>query len=218
MESNNNLKWLCFSGIPDDYPIWITRFQAFAQTKGLFETLTGDDRPPSPPVRPGDNPTNEERASHDAAEEAYRRALDDIEKRKNTLWCYLAMVLDSTSLMLIRHDCVDHKGLGDGHKAWGLLQDIFRVHWSGSCHLALSRLSGSSRVGGKSIVSAFVNFFADKFFKAYIVGHPCVFPIAFVQNSFFKPYQCYSFDAAVNAELSIPFFSSGMRMPHHAPS
>ena len=28
--------------------------------------------------------------------------------------------------MLIRHDCVDHKGLGDGHKSWGLLQDGFR--------------------------------------------------------------------------------------------
>ena len=97
MESNNNLKWLCFSGIPDDYPIWITRFQAFAQTKGLFETLTGDERPPHPPVRLGDNPTNEERAAHDAAEEAYRRALDDIEKRKNTLWCYLGWYLIQTA-------------------------------------------------------------------------------------------------------------------------
>ena len=126
MESNSKLKWLCFSGIPDDYPILITRFQAFAQTKSLFETLTGDERPPHPPTRLSDNPTNEERAAHDAAEEAHRRALDDIEKRKNTLWCYLALVLDSTSLMLIRHDCVDHKGLGDGHKAWGLLQDRFR--------------------------------------------------------------------------------------------
>ena len=28
--------------------------------------------------------------------------------------------------MLIRHDCLDNKGLGDGHKAWGLLQERFR--------------------------------------------------------------------------------------------
>ena len=35
------------------------------------------------------------------------------------------MVLDTTSLMLIRHDCVNHKGLGDGHKAWELLQERF---------------------------------------------------------------------------------------------
>ena len=127
MESNsNNLKWLCFSGLTEDYPIWSTRFLAFSQTKGLFDTLTGNERPPTPPTRLGNDPTDEARAAHDAAEAAHRRALDDIEKRKNTLWCYLAMVLDSTSLMLIRHDCVDHKGLGDGHKAWGLLQERFR--------------------------------------------------------------------------------------------
>ena len=59
----------------------------------------------------------------DAAEAAYRRALEDIEKWESTLWCYLAMVLDSMSLILIRHDCVDQKGLGDGHRAWGLLQE-----------------------------------------------------------------------------------------------
>ena len=59
-------------------------------------------------------------------EEAYRRALDDTEKRKNTLWCYLDKVLDSTGLMSVRHDCVDHKGLGDSHKTWGILQDRFR--------------------------------------------------------------------------------------------
>ena len=120
--SNNNLKWLCFSGLTDDYPIWSTRFQAFAQTKRLFETMTGDDVPPNPPGRLADNASDEQRAAYDAATEAYRRAVDDIEKRKNTLWCYLAMVLDTTSLMLIRHDCVNHKGIGDGHKAWGLLR------------------------------------------------------------------------------------------------
>ena len=76
-------------------------------------------------MRLGDNPTNKERAAHDAAGAAYRRALDDIEKRQNTFWCYLLMALDSTSLMLIRHDCVDHKGLADGHRAWELLQETF---------------------------------------------------------------------------------------------
>ena len=127
MEStSNNLKWLCFSGLTDEYPIWSTRFQAFSQTKGLFATLTGEDLPPDPPERLAHDATDVQRAAHDAAIVADRKAVDDIEKRKNTLWCYLAMVLDSTSLMLIRHDCVDHKGLGDGHKAWGLLQQRFR--------------------------------------------------------------------------------------------
>ena len=45
--ASNNLKWLCFSGLSDEYPVWSTRFQAFSQTKVLFETLTGDDIPPT---------------------------------------------------------------------------------------------------------------------------------------------------------------------------
>ena len=93
----------------------------------MFETLTGDDLPPEAPRRLGNDPTEQELAAHNAATEEHRRALDAIEKRKNTLWCYIAMVLDSTSLMLIRHDCVDRKGLGDGHRAWGLLQQRFRI-------------------------------------------------------------------------------------------
>ena len=70
--------------------------------------------------------TDEDCAANDAVEAAYRRALVDIEKRKKTLCCYLAMILDSNSLMLIRHGCVDHKGLGEGQKAWGLHQERFR--------------------------------------------------------------------------------------------
>ena len=54
------------------------------------------------------------------------KAVTDIQKRRNTLWCNLAMVLDSTSLMLVRHDCGDNKGLGDGRKAWILLRQRFR--------------------------------------------------------------------------------------------
>ena len=36
------------------------------------------------------------------------------------------MTLDDSSLMLIRHDCVNSKGLGDCQKAWQLLQQRFR--------------------------------------------------------------------------------------------
>ena len=76
------------------------------KTKGLLDTLTGKSRPLSPSGRLGNQPTDEERAAHDAA---YRTALDDIEKRKNTLWCHVAMVFESNSLILIRHKCVDQK-------------------------------------------------------------------------------------------------------------
>ena len=124
--ASNNLKWLCLSVLSDEYPILSTRFQAFSQTKGLFETLTGIDVPPNPPLLLPDGASDEQRAAHDAATEACMKAVADIQKRQNTLLCYLAMLLDSTSLMLISHDCVDHKGLGDGRKAWVLLQLRFR--------------------------------------------------------------------------------------------
>ena len=88
--------------------------------------MTGDDVPPNPPGPLPDGASDEQGAAHDAATEAYMKAVIDIQKRNNTLWCYLALVLDSTSLMLIGHDCVDNKGLGDGRKAWLLVQQRFR--------------------------------------------------------------------------------------------
>ena len=87
--------------------------------------MTGDDVPPNPPGRLPDGASDEQRAAHDAATEAYMKAVIDKQKRNNTFWCYLAMVLDSTILILIRHDCVDKKGLGDRRKAWVLLQQRF---------------------------------------------------------------------------------------------
>ena len=36
------------------------------------------------------------------------------------------MTLDANSLMLIRHECVNNKGLGDGKKKGRLLQQRFR--------------------------------------------------------------------------------------------
>ena len=52
-------------------------------------------------------------------------ATEEIENNKmkirddqNTLWFMLPPTLDSTSLMLIRHDCVWKVGLGDGTRAW----------------------------------------------------------------------------------------------------
>ena len=71
--------------------------------------------------RLSDGASDEERAAHDAATGAYMKAVIDIQKRIITLWCYLVVVLDSTSLMLTRHDCVDSR-----RKASILLQQRFR--------------------------------------------------------------------------------------------
>ena len=88
--------------------------------------MTGDDVAPKPPGRLPHGASDEQRAAHDPATEAYVKAVIVIQKRNNTLWCYLAMVLDSKILMFIRHDCVDNKGLGDGRKAWVLRQQRLR--------------------------------------------------------------------------------------------
>ena len=75
--TTKNLKWLCFSGLSNEYTILSPRFQAF--TKGLFETLTGDDVSPNAPGRWPDGASDEQRAAHDAATEAYMKAVADIQ-------------------------------------------------------------------------------------------------------------------------------------------
>ena len=42
------------------------------------------------------------------------------------MWCHLALTLDATTLMLMRHDCVGDDGIGDAAKAWKLLQERFQ--------------------------------------------------------------------------------------------
>ena len=85
METNKNPKWLCFSGLPDDYPIWTTRFQANAQTKELFDINTGVDRSSNPPGL-GDDPTAEERSAHEGAKAAYKTSIKDLQRGKSSLW------------------------------------------------------------------------------------------------------------------------------------
>ena len=124
--SNNSLKWMTFSGLAEDYPTWSTRFSAFAQTKGLFETLTDTVELPDRPAPLREDANDAQTREHEAQTQARATAVQEDESRKNQIWCYLAMTLDASSLMLIRHDCVNSKGLGDGQKAWQLLQQRFR--------------------------------------------------------------------------------------------
>ena len=42
------------------------------------------------------------------------------------MWCHLALTLDATPLMLMRQDWVGNDGIGDGAKAWKLLQERFQ--------------------------------------------------------------------------------------------
>ena len=127
--SNNSLKWMTFSGLAEDYLTWSTHFPAFAQTKRLFETLTDTIELPDRPAALREDANDAQTREHEAQTQARATAVQEDESRNNQIWpiwCYLAMTLDASSLVLIRHDCVNSKGLGDGQKAWQLLQQRLR--------------------------------------------------------------------------------------------
>ena len=112
------MKWLCFSGKQEDFATWSTRFIAYIQSKNLFETLAGTVVEPVEPAALGYAPLNEQREAQRVATEEFENNKKKFRNDKITLWCMLALTLDSTSLMLIRHDCVGKDGVGDGTRAW----------------------------------------------------------------------------------------------------
>ena len=122
--SNNSLKLMAFSGLAEDYPTWSTRFSTFAQTYGLFKTLTDTVELPDRPT-----PLREDTNNAQMREQTQARAttVQEDESRKNQISCYLAVTLDASSFMLICHDCVNNRGLGDGQKAWRIFQQSFRI-------------------------------------------------------------------------------------------
>ena len=58
--------------------------------------------------------------------DAYEKEVADIKEKRNNVWCHLALTLDETTLMLMRHDCVGDDSIGDGAKAWKLLRERFQ--------------------------------------------------------------------------------------------
>ncbi len=51
--------------------------------------------------------------------------VQEINERNNSVWCHIALALDKTSLMYSRHDCMSPDRMGDGAKAWRLLQQRY---------------------------------------------------------------------------------------------
>ena len=58
--------------------------------------------------------------------DAYEKEVADITEKRNNVWFQLALTLDATILMPMRHYCVGDDGIGDGAKAWKLLQETFQ--------------------------------------------------------------------------------------------
>ena len=64
-------------------------------------------------------------AQRQAQVQQRNKEIEDINERNNSVWCHIALALDKTSLMYIRHDCLSQDGTGDGAKAWRLLQQRY---------------------------------------------------------------------------------------------
>ena len=120
------VKLLTYTGKAQDFPIWITRFVAMMQTKGLHKSLLGTEEQPNESAPLANGASKDEKRKHRVLKDAHEKEVADIKKKRNNVWCHLALTLDATTLMLIRHDCVGDDGLGDEAKAWKLLQERFQ--------------------------------------------------------------------------------------------
>ena len=83
-------------------------------TKGLFRTVIGKE-----------DPNANQQAAYDTKMQERAVLVQQRKDNRNTVWSHLALVLNNTTLIYIRNDCVGIDGYGDGTKAWKLLQENF---------------------------------------------------------------------------------------------
>ena len=95
------------------------------QTKGLIKSLLGTEEQPNEPAPLAKWASNDENKNHKVLNDAYEKEVADIKGKRNNVWSHLALTLDATNLMQMRHDFVGDGGTGDGAKAWKLLQERF---------------------------------------------------------------------------------------------
>ena len=76
------------------------------QTKGLYKSLLGKEVIPQevPPL--AEDASEQQRAERETKVQQRNKKIEDIKERNNSVWCHLALALDKTSLMYIRHDCL----------------------------------------------------------------------------------------------------------------
>ena len=121
---STTMKWLCSSGKQEDFATWSTRSSLVFKRKIFSKHWLAQQWNQSNPQLWG----TLRRMSRERLIELQQRNLNNKKFRddKNTLWCMLALPHDSRSLMLIRHDCVNKDGLGEGTRPWNLLNERFR--------------------------------------------------------------------------------------------
>ena len=96
------------------------------QTKGLSKSLHGTEEQPNDSAPLANGASNDEKKNRKLLKDAYEKEVADIKEKRNNVWCHLALTLDATTLMRMRHDGVGDDGIGDAAKAWKLLQVRFQ--------------------------------------------------------------------------------------------
>ena len=76
---------MTFSGFAEDYPSWSTRFSAFAQTKGLFQTLKDTVELPNRRAPLTEDANDAQTRENEAETHARARAVHENETRKQDL-------------------------------------------------------------------------------------------------------------------------------------
>ena len=95
------------------------------QNKGLYKTLISNEDKITRPSKFPENTSDEERATRDVQQKEYAIKVEEKQNRNKTVWCYLALTLDSTTLMTIRHACVNADGMAFTATMHQLLRALF---------------------------------------------------------------------------------------------
>ena len=90
---------------------------AIMQTKGLYKSLLGTEEQPNEPAPIANGASSDEKKNQKVLKDAYEKEVADIKEKRKNVWCHLALILDATTLMLMRHDCVGDDGIEYGAKA-----------------------------------------------------------------------------------------------------
>ena len=91
---------------------------AMMQTKGPYKSQIGTEEQPNERAPLAKGASNDEKKNHKVLKDAYEKEVADIKEKRNNVWCHLALTLEATTFMLMRHDCVGDDGIGDGAKVW----------------------------------------------------------------------------------------------------
>ena len=192
------VKLLTYTGKAQDFPIRNTRFVAMMQTKGLYKSLLGTEEQPNEPAPLANGASNDENKNHKVLTDEYEKEVVDIKEKRNNVGCHLALTLDATTLMLMRHDYVGDDGIGDGAKACRLLQERFQSVEMPTVVTLLAQLARLQLEDAENLYSSFIRrqelltrlqeageAVSGTLFKALVLnGLPIRYESFFIQESF----------------------------------